>query len=362
MSKVALVSDLHFGAHSDDKKFQDSQFAFMEQMVNDCKERGIEKIFVLGDLFDTRHAVNVLTINRVVDFFKRHEGEVIWYIILGNHDLYYKNSMDVSSLVVLDRIKNVCIIDKPRRIRLDTARCEEEGKDHDTLLLPWVTDYEEFRNTVEKKHTITSGITRLFGHLDVLGAKMDIFNNRAGQGFDKDELFKHWKHIYTGHYHIHSETTQGDCKLTYLGSPYQLNRSEIEPKGFYILDTYTEELEFVKNEHCIEYKKLKYPEMPENPEEFIRGHIIDVEISWEDSKYMTKVNDYLEKLESYGPAYPVNPIYQRRRETTPTEKIDVSKITILSLGKRYIDDCEDIKNKSKVFQAFKELYSSHSIQ
>ena len=362
MNKVALVSDLHFGAKDSDRIFQDSQFAFMEQMVNDCKERGIEKIFVLGDLFDTRHAVNVLTINRVIDFFKRHEGEVIWYIILGNHDLYYKNSMDISSLVVLDRIKNVCIIDKPRRIRLDTERCEEEGKDHDTLLLPWVTDYEEFRNTVEKKHEIASGITRLFGHLDVLGAKMDIFNNRAGQGFDKDELFKHWKHIYTGHYHIHSETTQGDCKLTYLGSPYQLNRSEIEEKGFYILDTYTEELEFIRNEHCIEYKKLKFPDMPEDPETFIQGNIIDVEISWESSKYMNKVNEYLEKIESYGPAYPVNPIYQRRQENTPIERIDVSKITLLSLAKKYIDDSSDIKDKTKVFNAFKELHQSHSIQ
>lgn len=345
MSKVALVSDLHFGVKDSDRKFQDSQFAFMEQMVQNCKDRGIEKIFVLGDLFDTRHAVNVLTVNRVVEFFKSHEGEVIWYIILGNHDLYYKSSTEVSSLVVLDRIKYVNIIDKPKMIG-------------DTLLLPWVTDYEQFRNEVEGK----MDCERMFGHLDVLGAKMDIFNNRAEQGFDKAELFKHWKYIYTGHYHIHSETTQGDCKLTYLGSPYQLNRSEIEPKGFYILDTDIEDLKLVRNKHCIEYKKLKYPEMPENPEEFIRGHIIDVEISWEDSKYMSKVNDYLEKLESYGPAYPVNPIYQRRRETTPTEKIDVSKITILSLGKRYIDDCEDIKNKSKVFQAFKELYSSHSIQ
>lgn len=345
MGKVALVSDLHFGTHSDDRKFQDSQFAFMEQLVQNCKDRGIEKIFVLGDLFDTRHAVNVLTVNRVVEFFKSHEGEVIWYIILGNHDLYYKSSTEVSSLVVLDRIKYVNIIDKPTRIG-------------DTLLLPWVTDYEQFRNEVEGK----MDCERMFGHLDVLGAKMDVFNNRAEQGFDKAELFNHWKYIYTGHYHIHSETTQGDCKLTYLGSPYQLNRSEIEPKGFYILDTDIEDLKLVRNKHCIEYKKLKYPEMPENPEEFIRGHIIDVEISWEDSKYMSKVNDYLEKLESYGPAYPVNPIYQRRRETTPTEKIDVSKITILSLGKRYIDDCEDIKNKSKVFQAFKELYSNHSIQ
>lgn len=362
MSKVALVSDLHFGAKDSDRIFQDSQFAFMEQMVNDCKERGIEKIFVLGDLFDTRHAVNVLTINRVIDFFKRHEGEVIWYIILGNHDLYYKNSMDVSSLVVLDRIKNVCIIDRPLRIRLDHERCSEEGKDHDTLLLPWVTDYEDFRNYVEKEFDVSCGITRMFGHLDVLGAKMDIFNNRAEQGFDKEELFKHWKHIYTGHYHIHSETTQGDCKLTYLGSPYQLNRSEIEEKGFYILDTYTEEMEFIRNEHCIEYKKLKFPDMPEDPETFIQGNIIDVEISWESSKYMNKVNEYLEKIESYGPAYPVNPIYQRRQENTPIEKIDVSKITLLSLAKKYIDDSSDIKDKTKVFNAFKELHQSHSIQ
>lgn len=345
MSKVALISDLHFGVKSDDRIFQDSQFAFMEQMVNDCKERGIEKIFVLGDLFDTRHTVNVLTINRVVEFFKRHEGEVIWYIILGNHDLYYKNSIDVSSMVVLDRITNVNIIDKPTL----------KG---DTLLLPWVTDYEEFRNEVEGK----MDCERMFGHLDVIGAKMDIFNNRAEQGFDKAELFKHWKHIYTGHYHIHSETTQGDCKLTYLGSPYQLNRSEIEDKGFYILDTDTEDIEFVKNEHCIEYKKLRYPEIPENPELFIQGNIIDVEISWEDSKYMNKVNEYLEKIESYEPAYPVNPIYQRRQENTPIEKIDVSKITLLSLSKKYIDDSSDIKDKTKVFNSFKELYQRHSIQ
>lgn len=362
MSKVALVSDLHFGVKDSDKKFQDSQFAFMEQMVNDCKERGIEKIFVLGDLFDTRHAVNVLTINRVIDFFKRHEGEVIWYIILGNHDLYYKNSMDISSLVVLDRIANVNIIDKPIRMRLDPKKCSETGKDHDTVIVPWVTDYEEFRNYVEKEFDLGCGITRLFGHLDVIGAKMDIFNNRAEQGFDKEELFKHWKHIYTGHYHIHSETPQGDCKLTYLGSPYQLNRSEIEDKGFYILDTYTEEMEFVRNEHCIEYKKLKFPDMPDDPGSFIQGNIIDVEISWEDSKYMNKVNEYLENIESYEPAYPVNPIYQRRQEKTSIEKIDVSKITLLSLAKKYIDDSSDISDKVKVFSSFKELYQRHSIQ
>jgi hypothetical protein len=147
-----------------------------------------------------------------------------------------------------------------------------------------------------------------------------------------------------------------------LGSPYQLNRSEIEDKGFYILDTYTEEMEFVRNEHCIEYKKLRYPEMPENPESFIQGNIIDVEISWEDSKYMNKVNEYLEKIESYGPAYPVNPIYQRRQENTPIEKIDVSKITLLSLAKKYIDDSSDIRDKVKTFGSFNELYQRHSIQ
>jgi hypothetical protein len=143
MGKVALVSDLHFGVKDSDRKFQDSQFAFMEQMVQNCKDRDIEKIFVLGDLFDTRHAVNVLTVNRVVEFFKSHEGEVIWYIILGNHDLYYKNSIDVSSMVVLDRINNVNIIDKPQRMRLDNKKCSETGKDHDTVVVPWVTDYEE---------------------------------------------------------------------------------------------------------------------------------------------------------------------------------------------------------------------------
>jgi hypothetical protein len=77
---------------------------------------------------------------------------------------------------------------------------------------------------------------------------------------------------------------------------------------------------------------------------------------------MNKVNEYLEKIESYEPAYPVNPIYQRRQNETPIEKIDVSKITLLSLAKKYIDDSSDIADKSKVFNSFKELYQRHSIQ
>lgn len=343
--KIALTGDLHFGARDSDKTLQDSQFKFVEQLISDCKDRWIKDIYILGDLFDTRHAINVLTINRVLAFFQKYEHDRIqWHILLGNHDLYYKNTIDVNSLVLLNKIDNVEIIDKPTLV-------------NDTLLLPWVTDYEQFRNEVEGKMSCK----RMFGHLDVIGAKMDNYNV-SENGFTKEELFKSWQYIYSGHYHKHSETVVGENKLIYLGTPYQLTRAEIEEKGFYILDTDTEELEFVKNKHCIEYKKLKYPEKPDDLDRFVMGNIVDVEVSWEEGKYMNKVNDYIAEIESHGPAYPVNVVYQQRKEVASTDKIDASKITILSLGKKYIDDCEDIKNKSKVFDAFSELYSKYSAQ
>lgn len=364
-SKVALVGDLHFGIHNDSKPFQDSQFAFLEQLVRECKGREISEIFVLGDLFDSRHSVNVMTVNRVMEFFKEHEYDgLTWNIILGNHDLYYKNSLDVSSLVILERFQNVRIVDRPKEVGIDYEQfLESDSKEqmfmvkYDTLMVPWITDFESFRNEVETKRDCK----RLFGHLDVIGAKMDVFNNVSENGFDVEELFKHWKYIYTGHYHSRSQMVSGDCRLVYVGSPYQLSRAEIEEKGFYILDTSTEDLEFVKNEVSIEFKKLTYPDLPENVEDLVKGNIVDVDISWEDSKYMNKVNEYLDKLESFKPAYPINPIYQRKREPNKIEKINMSGITILSLGKRYIDDSEDIKNKGKVFEEFKKLYSHHEI-
>lgn len=343
--KIALVGDLHFGVKNSDKYFRDSQFAFLKSAVRYCVDSEINDMFIMGDLFDTRHSLNVLTMNEVVDFFYREIPRClkIW-IILGNHDLYYKNTVKVNSLVALKESPSVVIVDKPIKF------------DDDTLLVPWVTDYEEFRNEVEGKFDCK----RIFGHFDVIGAKMDNFNVSMN-GFDKRELFEHWRYVYSGHYHKHSETEVGDNKLIYVGTPYQLNRSEIEEKGFYILDTEMETTSFVKNDHCIEYRKLRYPEMPEDPETFVKGHIIDVDISWEDSKYMNKVNDYIDLLESYGPAYPVNANYQRRIDKVSTETIDTSKITLLGLAKKYIEDSEDIKNKSRVFDAFKNLYSSHVI-
>ena len=147
--KIALVGDIHFGVKDSDRTFQDSQFAFMEQMVQDCIDNEVEEIFVLGDLFDTRHSVNVLTMNRVVEFFQKHETDPIWWeIILGNHDLYYKNSIDVNSLVALRRIRNLNIVDHVQHFTHGMVEVGEGVVAHDdSLEVPWVTDYEEFRNT-----------------------------------------------------------------------------------------------------------------------------------------------------------------------------------------------------------------------
>jgi len=356
--KVALVGDLHFGVHGDDKVFQNSQFEFMHQLVGDCLWRDIRDIFILGDLFDSRHSINVLTMNRVLAFFFQNESnDVRFHILVGNHDLYYKNSMTVTSLNVLHDISNVILYGSPKKVGIaaDALETGEYMLKYNTLVVPWVTDYSEFRERVMGKYPETE---RIFGHFDIIGAKMDNFNV-SESGFKKEDLLEHWKYVYSGHYHHHSETIVGDKKIVYIGSPYQLSRAEIEPKGYYILDTDDESLEFVKNVSCIEYKKLKYPDFPENPEEFITGNIIDVDISWEDSKYMNKVNEYLERIESFQPAYPVNPIYGHKREEASKLDIDASKISILSLGKKYIDNSEDISQKSKVFEELKKLYSKH---
>jgi DNA repair exonuclease SbcCD nuclease subunit len=359
--RVALTGDLHFGVKDSDKTFQNSQFEFMAQMVMECKAEKISEIFILGDLFDTRHSLNVLTLDRVIDFFLDHEeDEVTFHILLGNHDLYYKNSLLVNSLKVLRGIRNIRIYDHPKQVGI-THRPMADGNKmvvFDTLVVPWVTDYEQFRNEVIGKYPETK---RIFGHFDVIGAKMDNFQV-SENGFEKEELLNSWQYVYSGHYHHHSETVVGDKRLVYIGSPYQITRAEIEPKGYYILDTDDESLTFKRNTCCIEYKKLTYPEFPEDPDDFITGNIVDVEISWEDSKYMNKVNEYLERIEGYNPAYPVNAIYQKKKENASTMKIDASKITILSLGKKYIDDSQDIKNKAKVYSEFKDLYSKYSVQ
>ena len=350
--KIALIADTHLGVKKSDKIFQESQMKFFEnQFVPELKERGINTIVILGDVFDTRQAVNTNTMNTVLHLFNDVLKDFDVHVIVGNHDLYYTTTTEVNSVKWLSLVKNVHLYEKAEKVTLG------DGADGtEVLMLPWITNYQEFDNW-------NTTAEYVFAHLDIAGMKMDKFNF-CTYGATIQKLFDKFDHIYTGHFHTRSEKKQGDKNITYVGSPYQITRMDRDDaRGYTILDLKTNETEFVENTQSMKFNVANFPDEVTDIENFTRGNVVDVLVKYEDSKYSKKIYEYAKNFEQYHPAYPVNIKILQREDIAPTDK-KIDGINLFSLMKEYIDADNEIPkvDKSRVYDELVKLYNEMKSQ
>ena len=136
--KIALINDTHFGARGDSQLFLDYFMRFFDNVFFPyLKENNIKTIIHAGDLMDRRKFVNFSILNQVRNrFIKQLEDENIqMHCIIGNHDIYYRNTNDVNSTTELFK-DDISIYENPTVIDFDGLNIG---------FLPWVNkeNYEE---------------------------------------------------------------------------------------------------------------------------------------------------------------------------------------------------------------------------
>src|SRR5574337_237802 len=102
--KVAIVTDNHAGCRNDSAVFTEYCISFFtEQFIPYLLDNKIDTVLHLGDVFDRRKYVNFQTLcewrTRVFDVLAEHGIKL--HILLGNHDVYYKNTNSVNSVYEL---------------------------------------------------------------------------------------------------------------------------------------------------------------------------------------------------------------------------------------------------------------------
>ena len=232
--KLCILGDTHFGARGDSLDFH----LYFEKFYNEVlfpylKANDIEVIFQLGDLFDRRKYINFNSLHLCRQyFFDRCEilGIKV-HTLLGNHDIAYKNTLEVNSTgLLLNEYNNVEYYDSFETINFDGLNID---------IVPWLCDENEvkiFEQMKESKSQIC------FGHFDIAGFQMEK-GILSDTGVDK-KVFSRYDIVLSGHFH-HKST---DGQITYTGTPYEMTWSDYnDPKGFHIFDTDTRELEFVEN-------------------------------------------------------------------------------------------------------------------
>jgi len=219
------------------------------------------------------------------------EHNMVMDVILGNHDVYYKNTNQINALSgLLDGWNNIRVIEQP---------IVQEYDGVNFCLLPWLNpeNIEASLDFVAKAKA-----THLLGHLELKGFVMHGTQvSEHGLGL---EPFKNFELVMSGHYHHKSQQSN----TLYLGAPYQMTWNDYgDACGFHIFDTKTRELTFFENPHEM-FVRLPYNDKGKSveqslqflntPESFCRKH---VKILVEHKENDLIFDKFLERLNSFDP-------------------------------------------------------------
>jgi len=250
MTKVALITDTHWGVRNDSPIFLEyfnkcySDFFFPE-----LEKRNIKHCIHLGDLVDRRKYININTAHNLRKYFLEplSERNIETHFIVGNHDEYYKdtNKVNFHQEFFADKYKNFYVYINPKEININNT---------EILLIPWICkENEDVSYDIIKK----SSAPICFGHLEIGGFEMD-------KGFICEDgadhrIYSKFALVCSGHFHHKSSNNN----IRYIGAFAEYTFSDYnDPRGFSIFDTETYDIEFIQNPykmfHTIIYDDIKY--------------------------------------------------------------------------------------------------------
>jgi DNA repair exonuclease SbcCD nuclease subunit len=337
-NKVALITDTHFGIRKGNQVFHDYFKRFYEEIFFPAlDERGIDTVVNLGDVFDVRKGIDYWSLNWAKEHFfnpLRDRGIDV-HIIVGNHDIFYKQSLSINSPGLnLQEYDNVTVYDRPTTALFHAVP---------VFIVPWVCEgnAEEFVNELDATSAKLS-----WGHLELSGyyANKDY---QCQHGMDA-KLFRKFDKVFSGHFH--KKNTSGN--VTYLGNPYQLYwNDEGDTRGFHIFDMETYELEFIENPNVM-FHKVYYNEDKQklfNPNKYKDCHIkLIVEKST--PKRLTGIVDKL-----YGVGVHDLKIIENL-DAQLDDDVEIEAEDTLTTLTNYVNALDSSLNKENLINIFKSLY------
>jgi DNA repair exonuclease SbcCD nuclease subunit len=248
--KIALINDTHAGARGDNPIFNEFFFKFWESTFFPyLKEHGIKHICHLGDVVDRRKFINFVTLNswRKRFFDRLLEEGITMDVIVGNHDVFYRNTNEINAMNELFAgYTNIKIFVESEELQYDSLK---------VAMVPWINS-SNYEKTMEFLKNTSAEV--VFGHLEIAGFEMDR-GNICHTGLDK-KVFDRFDSVLSGHFH-HKST---DGVITYLGNQYEMTWADHgDERGFHVFDTETRELEFVPNPFHM-FHKISYDDTVQN--------------------------------------------------------------------------------------------------
>jgi DNA repair exonuclease SbcCD ATPase subunit len=258
-TKFAILSDIHWGISNNSDIKNDILVKYIDWYIDLLKKHKINTVLFLGDWFDSRTTLSVKTINVVLQICKKFEkNKIKMFLIVGNHDIYYKDTLEINSLNIFNEFKNITVLKEPAHLR-------NEKVDKSLYLFPWNTFSTEYGKC-----------DLMLGHFNFQGAKMVGTVNTTGETIET--LLKVAPQIFSGHFHLRNTYTRKGGELITVGNPVQQTWGDFDnQKGVYIYDLKTMSYEFIENDISPTYQRIYFSKFKKKLEDLknVRGNFVE---------------------------------------------------------------------------------------
>jgi DNA repair exonuclease SbcCD nuclease subunit len=280
--KILIFSDLHIHPHKkSSERLQDCLDA-LAWVFATAKRIGVNNIVFLGDLFHDRQKIDVLAYQKAFEILEGNmsDGGFRLTLLLGNHDLWHYERLDISSVNPLRTIPGVRVVDSPSVIEISDGT-----EDFYMGFLPYTHSPIEDLKRVEKdwRSSVKGDHRRVLGgHIAVDGALWNLRHNTLSDVVVEHEgdmvkvgpeIFKGWDRVFLGHYHAAQKMND---KVEYVGSPLQLSFGEADQKKhIMVYDTLNDSSSYIENDFSPKHFIINEDQVDD---ERLKGNFVRLEV------------------------------------------------------------------------------------
>lgn len=328
--RVMCMTDMHFGLKYNSAQHNQDVIDFFNWFIEEAKARNCDTCICLGDWHHHRSNISILTLDYTMrglrllnDNFKHT------YILVGNHDLFYKERREVHAMVVGQEFPNITIVD-------------DITVTGDVALVPWMV-HEEWKTVKDIKAKY------MFGHLELPGFYMNAMVKMPETGELSSTHLSAQDYVFSGHFH----KRQNNGNIHYIGNPFGHNYSDVGDfdRGAMYLEWGGKPV-YLNYEDGPRYNRIPLSQLVESPEVYLtpKMHIqvtVDTEITYEEAAYLK---------ETFMEQYDIRE-FKLMQSGANAEAEDVAVTNIQSVDQIVIEQLNAVESKTLDTNKLIEIYT-----
>jgi DNA repair exonuclease SbcCD nuclease subunit len=268
-NRAMVFTDIHLGLRHNSAEHNQDCVDYIDWFISEAKKRNAETCIFMGDFFHHRNTINSQTLDFSIKLLSKINLSFNKsYFIVGNHDLYWRESRDVTSMKFATLFPNIVLVDK---ILIED----------NVAMIPWLVEDEWKQvSTIKSKY--------LFGHLELPGFKMNANVEMPDNGTLNAEHFKHQDAVFSGHFHMR----QGKGKICYIGNPFGHNYSDVwdfERGGMFL--EWGKQPQFLNYEDGPRFISINLAALLADPDLYLKPKTylqvtLDLDITYEEASFL----------------------------------------------------------------------------